>query len=413
MFVFLQSYPMLLAAEALIAFCWGIFQTLTASYAADLCPIGLRGFATSFISMAWGCGGFLASGVTRGSLSLHGSAGWRMPFALQWVFPVPLLLAVILAPESPYWLVRQDRPEDAKKAIKRTAKAGYYDEMDLDGYVAYLRHTDELEKTEAKHASFMDMFRGTNWRRTEIMLCVWGNQQWSGLNLTGYATLFLKNAGMGTKAAFDFGMIITSMNLVGCALELFAINRVGRRPLLLGGQASLILCLVLVGVLGCIPATSGVNRGLGALLAVINLVYHITLGPVVYSIAAELPASRLRARTIALGRMFYLCNGAVLNQLTPRMIAPDAWGWGAKCGFFWAGCNALWAIWAWFRVPETGGFSYAELEILFANAVPARKFKKVRIHDETAEAARDEAKGDEDIKVVPVDSIEEVEVVAK
>lgn len=208
-------------------------------------------------------------------------------------------------------------------------------------------------------------------------------------------------------------MIITSMNLVGCGIELFIINRVGRRTLLLGGQASLITCLIIVGILGCVPGTDGVHKGLGAILAIINLVFHITLGPVVYSIAAELPSSRLRARTIALGRMFYICNGVILNQLTPRMIAIDKWNWGPKCGFFWAGCNSLWAIWAFFRVPETGGFSYAELEILFSNKVSARKFKHVVVHDEQAEAALRDDKSDADVKVVPVDGVQEQPIVEK
>lgn len=213
MFVFLQNYPMLLAAEALIAFCWGVFQTLTASYAADLCPIGLRGIATSFISMAWGTGGFLAAGVTKGSLGIKGHMGWRLPLILQWIYPVPLLIAVYFAPESPYWLTRKGRFEEAKSAIRSISRKGYYSEEELDGYLAYLKHTDDLEKIEAKNASFMDMFKGTNRRRTEIMLCIWGNQQWSGLNLTGYATLFLKYAGLSTKVRARRAAELTSRGL--------------------------------------------------------------------------------------------------------------------------------------------------------------------------------------------------------
>lgn len=58
--------------------------------------------------------------------------------------------------------------------------------------------------------------------------------------------------------------------------------------------------------------------------------------------------------------------------------------WGAKTGFFYAGTTALVTIWTYFRVPETGGFSFAELDILFTNKVPARKFTNVRIRDEVA-----------------------------
>lgn len=62
LFVFAVNLPMLLVAEALASCAWSIFNTLTATYAAEICPIQLRGIATSYISMCWGFGGFIASG---------------------------------------------------------------------------------------------------------------------------------------------------------------------------------------------------------------------------------------------------------------------------------------------------------------------------------------------------------------
>jgi len=76
LFVFVQSLGMLLGAQAIAACGWAIFSeyhlghpgrplisdTLSASYAAEICPIQLRGVALSFISMCWGMGGFIASG---------------------------------------------------------------------------------------------------------------------------------------------------------------------------------------------------------------------------------------------------------------------------------------------------------------------------------------------------------------
>lgn len=181
MFVFLRSIEMLLAANALMSFCWGLFresgdvlssliETLTAAYAVELCPIRLRGQATSFISMAWGAGGFLASGITRAALQIEGDWGWRMPYCLQWVWPVPLFLVAIFAPESPIFLVRQGRLAEAEQVLKRIASPGYYDNRNLHGYVAFLRHSDEIERVESRKGSFSEMFKGTNLRRTEIML---------------------------------------------------------------------------------------------------------------------------------------------------------------------------------------------------------------------------------------------------
>jgi hypothetical protein len=98
-----------------------------------------------------------------------------------------------------------------------------------------------------------------------------------------------------------------------------------------------------------------------------------------YSIVGELPASRLRSRSIVLGRFFYLVSAIIGTQLRARMITATAWNWGAKSAFFWLGCNIICMIWTFFRLPETGGFSFADLDILFANRVPTRKFKQYTI----------------------------------
>ncbi len=55
-----------------------------------------------------------------------------------------------------------------------------------------------------------------------------------------------------------------------------------------------------------------------------------------------------------------------------------AWNWGSYVGFFWAGMTALCFVWAYFRLPETKGLTYAELDELFQAKVPARQFGKSR-----------------------------------
>lgn len=66
------------------------------------------------------------------------------------------------------------------------------------------------------------------------------------------------------------------------------------------------------------------------------------------------------------------------------MIAADSWNWQEKSAYFWLGCNLICLTWTFFRLPETGGFSFAELDILFANKVPTRKFKQYKIKGESA-----------------------------
>ena len=63
----------------------------------------------------------------------------------------------------------------------------------------------------------------------------------------------------------------------------------------------------------------------------------------------------------------------------PRMIGLNAWNWGAKTGFFWAGCCLLLLTWTYFRLPEPKGRTYGELDVLFEHKVSARRFHKTKV----------------------------------
>ena len=73
------------------------------------------------------------------------------------------------------------------------------------------------------------------------------------------------------------------------------------------------------------------------------------------------------------------------NVITPRMLNPTAWGWGAKAGFFWAGTSLLGLVWSWGRLPEPKGRTFGELDELFERDVPAREFEGFVIGVETME----------------------------
>lgn len=66
----------------------------------------------------------------------------------------------------------------------------------------------------------------------------------------------------------------------------------------------------------------------------------------------------------------YIARGRLLGL--PRLLG---WNWGAKSALFYAGTNLLCNIWCWFRLPETKGRSFGEIDILFDNGISARSFK--------------------------------------
>lgn len=144
-------------------------KTLTTTYACEVVPTVLRPYVTSYVCMCWGGGILLSSGVVRATLSINGDLGWRLPFAIQWVWPVPLFFAAYFAPESPWNAVRRNKIEEARTSLKRLTGDSPNKESEVDAKLAYIRYITEMEKAETENASFWECFQGTNLRRTEIV----------------------------------------------------------------------------------------------------------------------------------------------------------------------------------------------------------------------------------------------------
>ena len=119
--------------------------------------------------MCWGAGILLSSGVVRAVAGIDGDLGWRLPFALQWIWPIPLFIGAYLAPESPWNSVRRDKFDEARKSLMRLREDTPDKAVEVEASLAYIRHTTAIEKAETANASFIECFQGTNLRRTEIV----------------------------------------------------------------------------------------------------------------------------------------------------------------------------------------------------------------------------------------------------
>lgn len=375
---FAVSLPMLAVGEVLCGLPWGVFQTLSTTYASEVIPMVLRPYVTSFVCMCWGWGIFISSGVVRGTLELNSNWAWRLPFALQWIWPVPLFIIYLFAPESPWFLVRKGRYEEAKAALRRLRNQSISSDVEINRTLALLIHTINLEDQESAGASYVECFKGINLRRTEINMVVWAAQILCGNALIGFAVVFFQRAGLSATNSFNLNMVMNSMYIFGCIICWFLMSRFGRATLYMAGMAGMLVCLLVTGALGFHESES-TSWAIGSILIVQTLINMTTIGPVCYTIVAETCSSRLRAKTIVLGRFVYNLTGIFSNSVTPRMLSTTEWAWGARSALFYAGTNVLCLIWCWFRLPETAGKTFAEIEALFAMRVPARKFRTTKV----------------------------------
>ncbi|KAF2015349.1 maltose permease MAL61 [Aaosphaeria arxii CBS 175.79] len=378
-----QNTTHLLVAEILCGIPWGVFQTLTITYASEVCPIALRGYLTTYVNFCWGLGQVIGIGVIKSMLGRDDEWSYRIPYALQWMWPVPLLVGIYMAPESPWWLVRKGRIGDAKQALLRLTSLNKETDFNADETVAMMAHTTALEEKITHGASYLDCFRGTDLRRTEIVCMAWAIQNLSGNSFSGYSSYFLQQAGLDPATAYDFALGQYGINMAGVFGAWFLMSQfnLGRRTLYLGGLCGLFCMLMIMGFLGLIPESNRQQGALatGAIMIVWAMFYQLTVGTVCYSLVAELSTRRLQIKTIVLGRNLYNIVSIICSVLTPYMLNPTMWNWQNFAGFFWGGSCFLCIIYTYFRLPEPKGRSFAELDLLFEKKVPARKFATTNV----------------------------------
>lgn len=251
---FAQNIETLEAAEILMGVPWGVFQTLTTAYAAEVCPVALRAYLTTYVNMMWGLGQLIAAGVLRAFLHRTDEWSYRIPFALQWMWPVPLIIGIAFAPESPWWLVRRGRADEARNSLRRLTSDASSSE--LDKTISMMRHTNELEKEVSAGTSYLDCFKGVNLRRTEITCITWVIQAASGASFMGYAAYFFEQAGLPTSIAFDFSISLYAVAMIGVLLSWFAMTYLGRRTIYLSGLSAMFLVLMAIGFVSLAPSSN-------------------------------------------------------------------------------------------------------------------------------------------------------------
>lgn len=376
---FAQNLGMLAAGQLICGIPWGMFQGMASTYAADVAPLSLRSLLTSYINLCWAFGGFVSVGVLTACLQRTDEWAYRIPFAVQWVWLPPIAAVVYFAPESPWWLLRQDRPDDARKTLRRLASSKVSDQ-EVESSLKLIQITNEHEKLLQAGTGYLSLFKGTNLRRTEIASLTWVCQVTCGTWFASQITYFLQQGGLNERDSFSFGLGMTALNCAGTIISWFVSSYLGRRTMYLLGLSGMLLSEIIVGCFG-IPHFTGLGLvwASGAVLIANNLIYYLTIGPVCFTIISEIPSARLRNRTITFARACYLAAAVAANFLQAALINPTAWNLKGKGAFVWAGFCLISLVWAFFRLPETKNRLAAELDILFEDHTLTRKFKTISV----------------------------------
>ncbi|KAK8098804.1 uncharacterized protein PG998_012045 [Apiospora kogelbergensis] len=374
---FADSLAVLVVGQAFEGIPWGFFIANAPAYASEIVPLALRGACTATLQMSWSIGSIIVAGATYAYNKRTDEWAWRAPLALQWIFPLPLMVLIFLAPESPWWLLRHGKKEQALRSIERLGSST--NPEGTQQTLAMMERTVEIERKLGGSPSLLDLFKGSDFRRTMITCLMYASQNFAGNLIANQATYFFQQAGMAHELAFQLNLINSCLQFVANALSWPLTAWFGRRTIYLWGTATNVVLLVILGVCASIPQTQQTNYAQACLGIVISFVFAGTLGPISYTIIAETSSVRLRALSTGVGRAAYYVAEIPMIFLASWMLNPTGGNIAGKCGYVWGGTAVVCFVSAYFGLPELKHRSYRETDILFNRGVSARKFKSTVI----------------------------------
>ncbi|MEM7281845.1 MAG: sugar porter family MFS transporter [Pseudomonadota bacterium] len=241
----------LLAARFIGGLAFGTLM-LAPIYIAELAPARLRGRMVSInqlnivvgFSAAYFANYFILGASQSGS-NFAQSLGLDQ-FAWRWMLGLEVLPAfmyfflMLIAPESPRFLVLQDKVDEARRIMSRIAPAEQVENL--------LQSIKDSSKEVTSHigAKIKDMFR-PELRMVLIVGLIAGiAQQSSGINVVFfYAPTIFEQSGVGTNAAFAQATLVGIINVVFTILAMVLIDRLGRKPLMLAGLAGVVVSMTI------------------------------------------------------------------------------------------------------------------------------------------------------------------------
>jgi len=295
--------------------------------------------------------------------------------ALQWMFPTPLAILIFFAPESPWWLVRKGRLEEAAHSIGRLGRKSRLKPSET---VAMMRRVVELEKS-TKEPNHWELFKGTDRYRTLIVCGVYLAQNLTGNLIANQAVYFFEQAGMSHNTAFALGLITSALQMIFVMLSWILTTYFGRRTIYIWGSALNTVLLVALGVAGSVGTSIAASNAQASLGLIVSVLFTLGPAPASWVIIGETSAVRLRPLTTGMGRASYYIIEIPCIFLASYMLNPTGGNLGGRCGYVWGATGFVCLVTAYFYLPEMKGLSYREIDIKFKRRIPARKWKETDV----------------------------------
>lgn len=343
----------------------GLVSAVIPLYQAETVPKWIRGAVVSLYQWAITIGLLVASCVNQGTHNRNDSGSYRIPIAIQFLWALILGIGMFFLPESPRFYISKFRDDDAKKSLLILRR------LPVD-------HPDLVEEYDDMKANFEHERRlGAGWKavfsqenrqilRLFTGAAIQGFQQLTGVNFIFYfGPTFFQSSGI--KNEFLISLATNIVNVGMTIPGVILIEVLGRRKLLLGGAAIMVISQLIIAIVGVASDTDSANKVLVAFVCIFIATFAASWGPTCWALIGEIFPITTRAKSVAISASSnWLWNWGIAYA-TPYMVdsGPGNADLGSKVFFIWGGCNFLCFFFTYFFVFETKGLTLEQVDEMY------------------------------------------------
>ncbi|KAJ6440658.1 sugar transporter [Purpureocillium lavendulum] len=365
-----QNVAMFVVARVILGFGNGISGVAAPVYLSETSPSRWRAWTVGLVNNFYYVGALIAAGVTLGTGTWQSTWAWRAPSFMQAIFSIICIAILPLCPESPRWLVRQDRYEDARLVVAQTNANG--DLTDPVVMATYKEIVDSLdwEKKEGRTLSVKELVKSRTSRKRVLIggsagpfSCIAGN-----IIASYYLGQELDTAGItDSNDQLKANVVLNVWCLFCCLAGTQMASSWGRKPTALLSQGLLIVCLFIIGGLSKTYAENpdGTSKSLiygdVAVMFLFQGFYSIAWTPLLTLYPPEVMDYPIRANGVAFAQ--YSLNGLACLLVFVMPIALTNIGWKTYM------INGSWNIITFVLIAvfwvETKGKTLEEIDAIF------------------------------------------------
>ncbi|GAB1310672.1 Lactose permease [Madurella fahalii] len=381
-----SALPQFIVGRFVLGFGIVIMTVAAPAYAIEISPPHWRGRCTGFYNCGWFGGAIPAAIVTFGTNYMGNDYSWRVPLILQAFACVIVLCAVFFLPESPRFLMANDREDEAIEFLVKYHGNGNPNSALVRLEIEEMREgirQDGVDKVWWDYRPFLLTHNG-RWRIAQVlMISVFG--QFSGNGLGYFNTVIFRGLGVtSVEQQLGYNILNQVLSAIGALTAVAFTDRMPRRPVLVIGTFMCAVALAANSGLSAVidqqqqihgEGNIDLSYGQGALASyfLFNIIFSFTYTPLQGVIPTEALETTTRAKGLAL-------SGFIVNALgfINQFAGPYALGnIGYKYIFVFVGWDCVEAL-AWFLFGvESQGRTLEQLEWVYNQPNPVKASLKV------------------------------------